>query len=223
MASSDDRLDAGFATLAASAISLALALIMALLMQGAVRQAISARSDLARTAAEYELAGRQALAVEDLMRSDQQARLRWEVDGARILAEPERAKLSAIGAPSSVFSSFGVADPASLARRIGSDRGRRPPLSQMDPSPLWRDCAASMLSRHGQGRALALKPAVPLRRGGANLRVSQVWRITVSAAGWTDERIVRFTGEPDRPADTLERAFGRMGEESAGCEARFAG
>ncbi len=211
---------AGYASVAAVAVSLSLAVIVVALMSRSVVAMKSARADFARTQAEYQLAG------------DQQRTALAMVAGKGVstgLAEREAGKISLATAATldaATLSRFGVQDPDRLAAWLleASIKPTSPAdLVAADKAALWRVCAPAAISAFGQAKVLA-----PPSGGGSGFsapssRLGEVWRLAARTAdGWTDERIVRFTGEPQRPAAVIWRRFYRSARGGESCAAIFA-
>ena len=212
-----DTFEAGFATPAAVVISLALATVAVAVQVRAVAALHASQADYLQAAAETRLDGAQAMAVAALAggQNDQAGRWRMTLDDIAITAraEPEAAKLplsAAAALAPDVLAALGASRPtivqAGLARIATSGDGDPEALSRLDPDPRWKACGARVLSAYGQGLSLpgeALAPNLQAHGG-------EVWRVQVSDGwGWTDTRIVRFTGDVTSPARVIYRSFYR--------------
>jgi hypothetical protein len=219
----------GFATPAATAISLALAIVVAAVMQLAVTNLKAARSEFRRTQAEYALDGASLEAGATLLASTNQERVRWsagsDVGPVEIVAEPEARKLRLKSAAEGEGAATALAaqHPAAAATNLaavgeGGDAETR--IATADPSPTWRRCARSLISRYGELDApQALATAAP-KGGPETWRIGQLWRIRVTDnLGWTDDRIVRFTGSRAHPFAIAARDFGHLGRMGEACDA----
>jgi len=229
------RGDEGYATPAAALISIALAVVVAATTTRAVAELRLARADLERTQAEYALAAAQNAAMISISTSSRPPPYRWTQsslgESIHILAEPERAKLSAAelaNASDDTFRRLGVADAAALRLKLAT-LGNSPTLGWIADQAIaanWRACAPSLASPFG---AATLPPALSYSepRPGQQpslWRAGEVWRIRVTnAAGWRDERIVRFTGNGLEPVAVIGRRLSRGGKGTENCEASFDG
>ena len=223
-------------------VSLGLALVATAVTGSAVAELRLARSDYRRGQAESRLDGAQAAAVLAVIGAGPSARMRWTIaSGAgevEVLAEPEAPKLG--------LQAAGDLDDATLAKLKVSDRGalkarlRQLTASQTadqdlaaaDASATWRACARSLVAVHGT----AIKPPVLKARspvpGPLTWHIGEVWRMRVTGGGpsaggtradrWTDDRIVRFTGDAEHPAAVVARRFARAAKGGDPCDAIFA-
>lgn len=235
MASFPKSDDAGYATAAAMAVSLAIGLIATAVAGRSIAELRLARAELRRTEADYALAGAQALAAAAIVSSGQTPPFRWRLDtgDAQVsaLAEPEGSKLSLAAAAhldDAVLGRFGVRDPAGLRRKLkaASNQPLEGDIGLLDAAALWRRCASTFISPFGS----ASGPMVPSYRSPdagehpASWRIAEIWRVSVSRPdGWRDDRIVRLTGDPGRPAAVIVRRFDRRASqdrkgEGEGCE-----
>jgi hypothetical protein len=228
--SNPDRGDAGYATGVALAISLSIGVVVTAVMGASVASLKRARGDLERTKVEYALAGAQVRAIDALVKSKQTGRLRWtlssDVGGVEALAEPEAPKLKLADAANLDEGSLvklGVRDTARARDRmriLSVSKTRAKAISEVDGAPLWRACARSLISPFGAATELSLADANEPSPGGVSWRMGEVWRLkVVTTSGWVEERVVRFTGDPDRPAAVVERQFYRGGEAGEKCSA----
>ena len=223
-----DAGDNGWATASAVVFSMALALTASALSGLASAELRSARTGLDRLHAEYALDGAQKAAVIAVLETDKTVRLHWSLstdDGQfEVLAEPEAAKLGLAAAAAlddKALAKLGVTDGAALRDRLAAASGKDTPVPDLDSAPLWRACAPSVVSPFGEGKDLALAgPATPNQLK-FDWRLGEVWRLRVKgAAGWVDDRLVRFVGDPLRPAAIMERSFTRQSREPS-CDAAF--
>jgi hypothetical protein len=189
-----------------------------------------ARSDLQRTEVEYALAGAQLEAAATVVRSGQMGPFHWasstDLGFVDIVAEPESPKLTLAAAatlPRAALEAFGAADAEALQSRLAASAGNANPVNvtELDPSPLWRACGPRLVSPFGGRTAYQFVPDQQPEPGKKTAwwRVSEVWRIRVAtAAGWRDDRIVRFTGDAKHPAATVARWLSRGEGDGGRCE-----
>lgn len=192
--------EAGFATPAAAAISLAIAVVAAAVVLRSVALLRAERAAAARLEAEYALEGAQARAAFDLIGSANAGATRWSVEAPdssfEAVAEPEATKLG--------LHWKGAAQ---------GDVGSAPPVST---SPV---CARSFASPYGMAATAPSPHWAVLNPGLPMARVGQLWRIRVaSGSGWVDDRVVRFTGSLRHPIDVLTDNLGRGPKMAAACE-----
>jgi hypothetical protein len=214
---SDDLHDAGNATPAALVLALALSLVATAMVGRSVMTLRLAKADLARRSAEYVLDGAQFQAAATVIRAGAGGPYRWamptDAGFAEALVEDERTKLTLAAAanlPDEAFQGFGVADVAKLKARLAAAAGAKgfTAVGDLDPAPLWRECAPSLMSSLG---AAASPPTAAAAEPG-NLADAPAWRVgeasrvrVTTAAGWRDDRIVRFTGDARHPAAVVRR------------------
>jgi hypothetical protein len=215
--------DDGFATPAAAAVSLALALVAAALTTAAVSELRSAHADLVRTQDDYALDAAQTRAALGLIATTSSGRLRWTLpDGGEVLAEPEADKLDLADAAKlddATLARLGVSDPDGLRRRLADLGGAdAADVGLADAAPLWRACARSIVSPLGTATKILYAPAAMPSSSGVDWRIGQVWRIRTALA---DDRIVRFTGTPLDPAAVIERKVTQGGQETERCDGIF--
>ena len=232
--------DEGFATPAAVVVSLGVALVATAVTGSAIAELKLARADYDRSQVESRLDGAQAIAILAVISGGASTRMRWTIasgDGTvDVLAEPEAAKLSlnaAADLDSATLSRLAVSDTGDLKARLKqltASRTADQDLASLDASPIWRACARSLIAVHGAAtKPPVLKARAPVQNQVA-WRIGEVWRIRVtggelgarSSDRWTDERIVRFTGDAEHPAAIVDRRFGRSGKEGDPCDAIFA-
>lgn len=217
----EPRSDGGYASAAALAISLAVAILAAGLVMRGVGMLRLARADFRRTQAEYALSGAQTLAVTRLLSGSGPGRLAWRVGGLdsggiTMLAEAEAPKLRLAAVADLDDKALAQLDPSDPAkarvRLIGLDVAIATPdeIEAADAGLTWRACAVSAISPWGAASALRLEPTRSPDREPGGARAGQVWRIAATTEdGWTDERIVRLIGRAERPGAVIWRRFGR--------------
>jgi hypothetical protein len=223
--------EAGFATAAAVLITLALSVVAAALMGLAVAELKRARSDLVRLKLQAALDGAQRAAVLPVLQNGKAARLAWRLQTpageAQMLAEPEAAKLglAAAAQDSAVISRLGAEDAAAVKERLealAAAPSRRVAIADLDDAPRWRACAGSVLSRYGRASAASLPAAAPPASRDFAWRLGEVWRMRATAGGWSDDRLVRFTGDPRAPVAVIDRTFTREQRGTGPCDGLFA-
>lgn len=215
----DDDPEAGYATAVAAMIALGLSLVVAAVMAAALQELRFSRQAFERRQAELALDGAQLLAVQAVTRGAGADRYRWTAPSAfgeiELLAEAEAPKLSSAEAAGrdDVLEAFGVAQPGRLGGRLTAwlaGGGGALGLARLDPAVAWRRCAGSMVSPYGRGTTLRLAAAAAPTAASLDMRPAQVWRLRAAQRrGWVDERIVRFTGDPQHPAAIVERTLYR--------------
>lgn len=226
--SSRDIREAGFATSAAMVASMSLAMVAAALAAAGVAELKRAQGEHGKLEARYALEAAQRLAALEILQDGIQGRLSWSLEGphgpVRILAEPEsiKASLEAAGKDDDRgLERFGVSNPSALGARLADAEFARADqawIETLAASPLWRGCANSMISRFGLARKLELTASAQPDRKGFSWRPGEVWRVRASlAGGWTDDRVVRFTGDALQPTATIERRVMRTNGEEATC------
>lgn len=233
MASSGPRStehEAGFATPAAAAVSLALALVAAASVTAAVTELKRGQADLTRAQAEYALAGAQQRAALTILQAKPASRYGWSVarvnGQAQALAESEYLKLSfkaAAQLDDATLAKLKVGNPTALRSHLGALAAANDldaaDLVAADPSPLWRACAPSLISPYGAAAKANAAPATNPIAGGLDWRVGEVWRLRVALpSGWTDDRIVRFTGDARHPSAVIERRFFKSNQGVGQCD-----
>jgi hypothetical protein len=220
--------ESGFATPAAAAISLAIALMATAVTTAAIGELRLSHADLSRTQADYMLAGVQSQAELGLISTSSNGRLRWSGPGvAEILAEPEASKLDIAHAAQlddATLAKLGVIDPDRLLPRLATlGDANAAAIAAADASPAWRACARSIVSPYGTAAKLRFAQAASPTGSGPQWRIGEVWRIRVVLAdGWVDDRIVRFTGDLNHPAAIVERQLARGKQEGDQCDVLFA-
>lgn len=226
-AASSARNRDGYATVSALVLSLAIALVAAgsLAVAGAELQA--ARRDYDRMQASADLESVLLLATYQVVTTPGANRLGW-IEGWNgssydVIAEAESAKLDLEVAPEAipdeVFERLGVSpDTAREVLRSVPASDRRG-LVEAFPSPAWRSCILSLVSPAGGTRyALADSPSTP-ERGDPDWRTGQVWRFRASAPdGWTDDRLVRWSGDGRDPVFVIDRQLYRSDGVQTECD-----
>jgi hypothetical protein len=212
--------EGGFATPAAAAISLAIALIVSAVVTLAVTTLHHERARLAALRQQSALEGAAAEAELTLMGSPSQGPVRWSLPvdgGVEVVAEPEAAKLGlseTAALADENFRPWQVAVPTALRARLAALAADTDQTANLipgaDPSAIWRLCARSAISPYGAAKTLpATQFSAPILGVGAG-RVGQLWRIRLATAdGWVEDRIVRFTGSSQRPVSVASDWFGR--------------
>ncbi|WP_165189871.1 hypothetical protein [Caulobacter soli] len=217
----EDQGDGGYATAAALAVSLAIAILAAALVMRGVAALKLARADYRRSQAEYALSGAQMLAATKLLNGSGPGRLAWSVGGldvreVSLLAEAEAPKLRlalASDLDDKTLIGLGAVDPGGARQRLAGLEAKTAAPDQIqaaDDGRGWRACAASAISPWGAAKVVSLGGTrQPVEEpGGA--RAGQVWRIRASTEdGWMDERIVRLIGRAEKPSAVIWRRFGR--------------
>lgn len=213
--------DGGYATAAALAVSLAVAILAAALVVRGVAALKLARADFRRSQAEYALSGAQALAAARLLKGSGPGRLAWSVGGLddkdiALLAEAEAPKLRLAAAgklDDKALVALGADDPGAARRRLTSlDAASATPdqIEAADVGGGWKACAASAISPWGMAETIRLGAVREPNEEPGGARVGQVWRIRAATDdGWTDERIVRLIGRAESPSAMIWRRFGR--------------
>jgi hypothetical protein len=209
--------DDGYATAAAMMVALASSIAATAILAGAVAEQRAARAQLERTTISARMNGLQLLAAGRLNRNSAPGRLQWsgqELGSTfTVLAEPEadKAGIESLQSDPSLMASLSPLDPAKaeafLRGQALVDTPR--PIAQADASPLWRACAPSLISYVGRSAPMPRPAPGPLREDGLRPHAGEVWRVMVRADGWSDERLVRLTGNSREPGLTLNRTLGR--------------
>jgi hypothetical protein len=208
---------------------LALALGAAIAVTVAVTELRTARRGLDQAQAEARLEAAHTVAATTVLSDGLPGRLAWTITVDRaaidILAEPETEKRGWRAAADdfqAVEILLAPADPAKAKAALAAladdpDAGSEA-VSLLDASPRWRACAASVLSRFGAGDRPALSlPRLPRPRSPA-WRIGQAWRIRATqGGGWTETRVVRFTGDAEHPWAVMERRLTRRPQDGPSC------
>lgn len=229
-ASRADGPDGGYATTAALAVSLAVAILASALVMRGVASLKLARADFRRSQAEYALSGAQTLAVTRLLNGSGPGRLAWSVGGLdpediSLLAEAEAPKLRLAAAgdlDDKALIALGAADPNQARLRLAALEAASATPDQIETADVagaWRACAPSGISPWGRAETVSLGPPREPNQEPGGARAGQVWRIrAVSQDGWMDERIIRLTARAQSPSAIIWRRFGRSAEKGATCD-----
>ena len=221
---------AGYATVAALGVSLAIALLAGSLVVRGVSALKLARADFRRSQAEYALSGAQMLATRKLLNSSGAGRLAWSAGGLdgrdiAMLAEAEGGKLTLAAAAAlddKALVLLGAADPGQTRSRLAAlDPGKATPdqIRAADAGAGWRVCAVSAISPWGAAKVLRLDRVQAPNQEPGGARAGQVWRIRATTSdGWTDERIVRLIGQTETPDAVIWRRFGRGAGKGVTCD-----
>lgn len=224
MASSSN--DEGYATVAATMISLALATIAASVVSLAAAERRSASADYRRARLELALDGlhhKAAIALSIQGSRPATASVSDTDTFAAVLAENESAKLDPTVAAELVRSAQLVVPVdqrhALLAALDGpGSAGRKRERMRTALKGTHRRCVLSLISPMG-GATSTPTPSAP----SGPPAPGDVWRVRLTTPeGWNDDRLVRFTGDPERPVATLDRLFYRETPETTGCANVFA-
>lgn len=226
--------EAGYATPAALVFCLALSLMAAAAVGRTVATLRLARVDLAAMRTEYGLAGAHLAASAAVVRTAQEPPYHWtfttDIGWVEAHAEPERDKLSLAAASQlsdDKLRQFGVTSPEALRSRLADASAdglnRLGDVAELDTAPLWRTCAASLISPFGTAdQAVVRAPSVPVGGPGPepqSWRIGETWRLaTATEAGWRDDRIVRFTGDARHPTAVVMRRLARVRGDGGVCE-----
>lgn len=222
--------DGGYATAAALAVSLAIAILAAALVMRGVAVLKLARADYRRSQAEYALSGAQVLAVARLLDSSRSGRLAWSLGGldpqdVALLAEPEAPKLALAASGNlddKTLAALGAIDPEQARLRLARlEAASATPdeIEAVDGGDVWRACAPSAISPWGRAQAVSLGATREPDQEPGGARAGQVWRVRASTHdGWTDERIVRLIGRAQSPSAIIWRRFGRGAGKGVTCD-----
>jgi hypothetical protein len=189
-----------------------------------------ARTDLDRLQSDYSTTGAQLQAIAAVVRTGQTGPFHWtsatDAGFVDVLVEKEANKLTLQAASQlspDALGRFGVTDAADLQGRLAAAAGGADvvDVAGLDAAPLWRLCAARLVSTFGQQDAFIWQAdATPdVGTKPAWWRVAEVWRVRVTtAAGWRDDRIVRFTGDASHPAAVVARSVSRGEGDGGRCD-----
>jgi len=223
--------EAGYATPAALVMALGLSIVSTAMVARSVMLLRLSRADLARAQTEYVLDGAHLAAAAAVVRAGEGGPYRWALASdaglVEALAESEAEKLDPVkGAslPEGVFAALGVTDLPALKSRLAAANSLDVDVAALDAAPLWRECAASLISGLGRGEAPPQPPSEPrVRPENPDWRVGETWRVRVTtAAGWRDDRIVRFTGDAHHPVAVVRRKLSRSDGGQGRCDAVLA-
>lgn len=219
-------------TVAAAGLSLVVAVVVAAVVAWMDAEFTAAKAARVKLQAEYQLDGAQQFAALALGGSAGVGPFRWRSPAGEgdveVLAEPEAAKLSlaaaAEGLDEQVIRRLGVIDSRGMRdrlRQLAEHRGVT--VEQMlavDRAPLWRACGASLASPYGLSETAGRGTPTAPGAGAARSRAGELWRLrTISRSGWSDDRLVRFTGDARKPVAVVERRFSRAGSRTERCAA----
>lgn len=221
---------AGFATPAATLVCLALALTTSAVMAASLSELKLSRAELEHARIEYLLSGAQQRAWLVALGGGSAARYAWILpttgEPVKALLESENAKTGLAAAAAledSDYAPLAITDVSAFKERLKNlsvEQAMGPALEDLDASPVWRACARSLVSPFGNATNLKLAAAQAPAGDAVNLHTGEVWRVRVATAdGWTDERIVRFTGDALHPAAVISRRFWKQTGEGDKCEA----
>jgi hypothetical protein len=214
--------------------SLAFALVAIAFVQRSTSQLLLSRQDLQRMQMAYALDGAQLSAAATVVRTGAGGPYRWplstDVGWVEAVAESESSKLGLAAAAQlddSVFRDLGVDDIDALrARLVAAAMGSATlDVGQLDAAPLWKTCAASLISSFGTASTVQPNSVQQPHMGDLTpeWRVGEVWRMQVTTStGWRDERIVRFTGDALHPAAVVLRRLSRGQGGQEQCDAVIA-
>lgn len=217
----------GYATVSALVLSMAIALVVAGSMAVAGADLKAARRDLQRVQQEAWFDSVHLRAAYRIATSTGGHRVgwqdSWEGSDYEVLAEPEAGKASARDVSAdwddAVFRALGVS-PDRVRPLLASLQSReRDDLLEIDPAPAWRSCILSLVSPIGSGSSADLMAPVGPGNAEIDWRTGQLWRIRIRAAsGWTDDRLVRWSGDGRAPVYVIDRQLYRLRESSVPCE-----
>jgi hypothetical protein len=210
-------------------LSLGLALVGAAMVGKSIGLLTLTKSDLELRRLDYDLAGAQLVAAATVVRAGVAGPFHWvsttDLGWIDVRAEQESSKLSLVAAaalPDSALAQFAVADGTALRSRLSAAAGADPvDIGSLDSAPLWRACAGRLVSSFGEQTSFTFTPDQDPPAGDRTplWRVAQVWRIRITtAAGWRDDRLVRFTGNAQQPAATIIRTIAKGEGEGGRCE-----
>lgn len=221
----------GYAMPAALILSLAIATMAAGLLERSVVSLKTARGEFRRAQVEAALDGAQLTAAAAVITSRRDGPYHWtsttEAGWVDVVAEREEDKLGAAAAAAALsdaqLTAFGVADPARLKAQLmaASEEPKTLLIAALDPAALWQGCAPSIISVFGAQDQLSYVAPVEPGSGPdpASWRIGEIWRVRVATPdGYRDDRLVRFTGDAQRPAATIARRWSRGSGEFGRCE-----
>jgi predicted nucleic acid-binding protein len=226
--------DSGFATPAATMVSLAIALIATAVTATTVSQLQLSRRDFSRARTEYALIGGQEIAALTALQNADNSRLRWPISSPtgplQALAEPEASKLSPDAAASLAdtdLAKLGITDPKTFRDHLRAlakaNRVTAQSLEDADTSALWRRCSRSVISPYGAAAKIQQIETKAPTAGELYSRAGETWRIRLTSPdGWADDRIVRFTGDELHPTAIIERRLFRRTAREDPCDAMIA-
>lgn len=217
----------GYATVSALVLSMAIALVVAGSMAVAGADLQAARRELRRVQQEAWFDSVHLRATYQVATTAGADRIAWQDSwggtGYQVLAETETSKASLHVAASNwddaAFRALGV-DPERVRPLLtGFSSRERAEILEIDPAPTWRSCILSLVSVLGTDSAP--DPVAPVAPGASEVdwRTGQVWRIRIRGAdGWTDDRLVRWSGDGRAPVYVIDRQLYRLRESRVPCE-----
>jgi len=222
------KTSAGFATSAATLASLAISLVVAAVVASAISQLRLAQAQMTEAKVQAALDGAHRRAAMALMEPGRTIQVHWAIatssGDAEAVAESEGAKLSLAAASKlepDQLQRLGVSDPSELRSRLvalaAAPSAQGLDLYSADDAAIWRACARSIVSPYGGDR---LPTAAQKSSGGPDpngRRAGEVWRIRLTLTGWTDDRVVRFTGDTHSPVGVIARRFYRWSPAAEHC------
>jgi hypothetical protein len=226
---------AGYATPAAAAISMAIALVAAATVSRSFAELRLARAEFQRAQVEAKLSAAQDAAMLTISTSTRPPPYRWTFStlgqSINVVAEPEVDKVGLAGVSTlddETLAGFGLTDPTAVRNALAQALLGRTVYWVADAAsaPAWRACGAAYVSPYG--RALALHaPIYTAPHSGETpsfWRAGEVWRVQVTNPdGWRDERIVRFTGDGLSPGQVIDRRLSRVKTGEWKCETLLGG
>jgi hypothetical protein len=214
-------------------MALVLSLSLAVICSAVVARSLAAlrlsHADFQRGEQELGLDGAHLAAAVVIIRHGEPGAFRWGVTTdqgyAEVIAEPEINKLGLLAAAAlddDVFDALGVVDPSALKARLYTAASAPPSwLGGLDSAPLWKQCSDSLLSAYGvSDRPAPLAYVSPERVADKpGWHIGETWRIRITTdTGWRDDRIVRFTGDPEHPEAIVRRAFTKTSSGRGSCD-----
>jgi hypothetical protein len=188
------------------------------------------RADIARARHEAALDGGHFEAAAEIIRSGVAGPYHWTLNTdlglMDVVAEPETDKLSLQAASTlsdADLAGLGIQDPSAFRARTTAEAkaGAAVAIGSLDPAPLWRACGASVISPLGQQQSFVFqarqKPGPSPNP--ASWHIGEAWRVYVATSdGWSDDRIVRFTGDAQQPAAVVTRNLRKDGDSGGSCD-----
>jgi hypothetical protein len=220
----------GYATPAATIISMAVAIVVIANLTRATSELRLARAEFNRTKTEYALSAAQNLAVLSIAASSSAPPFRWTLtsltEGFSVIAEPERSKLALAAVDQlddTLLSRLEVGNPDAFRARLAALAARQELAWPAEASSRlrWRICGPSLISFYGAAPATPDLVYSPPEAGQtvSHWRAGEVWRIAVTSTdGWRDERIVRFTGNGLNPVAVIGRRLTRGWKDTPACD-----
>jgi hypothetical protein len=222
--------DTGYATVSALVFSLALALIVSAMTARSLQFLNLAHADLERSRQQAILDGAHFEAAAEIVRSRIAGPYHWGFNSGSglmdVVAEPEADKLTlqaASALPDSALSALGILDPADFKARVAAAAAdpANANVGALDAAPAWRACGASVVSPLGQQQSFTFLPRQKPGDGPnpASWHIGEAWRVHIATLdGWSDDRIVRFTGDAQRPAAVVARVLKKDRDSGGACD-----